>query len=104
METTSRIAAVYEVHGNLPALEAVLSDLEDIDHGLIVGGGCPLVRPRTACIRLVRFPDRGSSPRPDGFLRRANPGRDRRAWHRLVLPRHPEQRRGHPHDGHAGHI
>jgi putative phosphoesterase len=39
METTSRVAALYDVHGNLPALEAVLSDLEDIDHGLIVVGG-----------------------------------------------------------------
>jgi Icc-related predicted phosphoesterase len=39
METTSRVAALYDVHGNLPALEAVLSDLEDIDYGLIVVGG-----------------------------------------------------------------
>jgi putative phosphoesterase len=39
MEKTSSVAALYDVHGNLPALEAVLSDLEDIDYGLIVVGG-----------------------------------------------------------------
>ena len=39
MEKTSSVAALYDVHGNLPALEAVLSDQEDIDHGLIVVGG-----------------------------------------------------------------
>jgi putative phosphoesterase len=39
MEKVSRVAAVYDVHGNLPALEAVLVDLEGVDHDLLVVGG-----------------------------------------------------------------
>jgi len=39
MEKVSRVAAVYDVHGNLPALEAVFSDLDGIDHDLLVVGG-----------------------------------------------------------------
>jgi putative phosphoesterase len=35
----SRVAAIYDVHGNLPALEAVLSDLESLNPDLIVVGG-----------------------------------------------------------------
>ena len=34
-----RIAAIYDVHGNLPALDAVLADVEREDVDLIVGGG-----------------------------------------------------------------
>jgi hypothetical protein len=32
----SRVAAIYDVHGNLPALEAVLADLESVTPDLIV--------------------------------------------------------------------
>ena len=32
-----RIAALYDVHGNLPALEAVLADMPD-DAAIVVGG------------------------------------------------------------------
>src|SRR5437667_357421 len=32
-----RVAALYDVHGNLPALEAVLAELDDAD--LVVAGG-----------------------------------------------------------------
>jgi len=39
MEKASRVVAVYDVHGNLPALEAVLSDLNGIDRDLLVVGG-----------------------------------------------------------------
>jgi putative phosphoesterase len=35
----SRIAAIYDVHGNLPALEAVLADLQSVNADLIVVGG-----------------------------------------------------------------
>src|SRR5215211_4076088 len=35
----SRVAAIYDVHGNLPALEAVLAELERINPDLIVVGG-----------------------------------------------------------------
>jgi putative phosphoesterase len=32
-----RVAALYDIHGNLPALEAVLAELRDVDH-VVVGG------------------------------------------------------------------
>jgi putative phosphoesterase len=35
----SGVAAIYDVHGNLPALEAVLADLESVNPDLIVIGG-----------------------------------------------------------------
>src|SRR5918995_1452851 len=35
----SRIAAIYDVHGNLPALEAVLADFENVNPDLLVVGG-----------------------------------------------------------------
>src|SRR5262249_21833467 len=34
-----RVAALYDVHGNLPALEAVLSEVERQAAGVVVGGG-----------------------------------------------------------------
>jgi putative phosphoesterase len=34
-----RVAAIYDIHGNLPALEAVLSDVESIEPDLLVVGG-----------------------------------------------------------------
>ena len=34
-----RIAALYDIHGNLPALNAVLAELEDVQPDLIVLGG-----------------------------------------------------------------
>jgi putative phosphoesterase len=36
---TVRVAAFYDVHGNLPALEAVLAELEEVDVDRIVVGG-----------------------------------------------------------------
>src|SRR5919202_443259 len=38
-ERASRVAAVYDIHGNLPALEAVLSDLKRVEPDLVVVGG-----------------------------------------------------------------
>ena len=35
----SQVAAIYDIHGNLPALEAVLSDLERIEPDLLIVGG-----------------------------------------------------------------
>ena len=35
----SRVAAIYDVHGNLPALEAVLAELESVKPDLFVVGG-----------------------------------------------------------------
>jgi putative phosphoesterase len=34
-----RVAALYDIHGNLPALESVLRELESVEHDLIVVGG-----------------------------------------------------------------
>ena len=39
VEKSSRVAAIYDIHANLPALEAVLADLESVDPDLIVVGG-----------------------------------------------------------------
>ena len=35
----TRVAALYDVHGNLPALEAVLAEVEDLSVELVVVGG-----------------------------------------------------------------
>jgi hypothetical protein len=35
----SRVAAIYDIHANLPALEAVLAELESVKPDLIVVGG-----------------------------------------------------------------
>jgi putative phosphoesterase len=37
--TARRVAALYDVHGNLPALEAVLAEVEALDVDLVVVGG-----------------------------------------------------------------
>lgn len=48
------IAAIYDIHGNLPALEAVLQEIEGADPDLIVVGGDvaagPLPRERSFLI------------------------------------------------------
>jgi putative phosphoesterase len=55
-----RVAAIYDIHGNLPALEAVLRDIRHagIDH-LIVGGDVvlgPMPRETLACLMNVDIP------------------------------------------------
>src|SRR5215207_1194312 len=44
----SRVAAIYDVHGNLPALEAVLADLQSVEPDLIVVGGDVVAGPMPA--------------------------------------------------------
>jgi predicted phosphodiesterase len=44
----SRVAAIYDVHGNLPALEAVLAVLESVNPDLIVVGGDVVAGPMPA--------------------------------------------------------
>jgi putative phosphoesterase len=44
----SRVAAIYDVHGNLPALEALLADLQSINPDLIVVGGDVVAGPMPA--------------------------------------------------------
>ena len=55
-----RVAAIYDIHGNLPALEAVLEDTRqaDVDH-IVVGGDVfpgPLPRETLACLRNLDIP------------------------------------------------
>ncbi|HEX9132789.1 MAG TPA: hypothetical protein VF844_10905 [Ktedonobacteraceae bacterium] len=39
-----RVAALYDIHGNLPALEAVLAEIEQARFDLIVIGGSGMER------------------------------------------------------------
>src|SRR5918998_515187 len=39
VDKVSRVAAIYDIHGNLPALDAVLADLESVNPDLLVVGG-----------------------------------------------------------------
>jgi putative phosphoesterase len=57
-----RIAALYDIHGNLPALAAVLDDVRRSDVDLIVIGGDivpgPMPRETIACLRALETPAR----------------------------------------------
>jgi putative phosphoesterase len=55
-----KIAALYDIHGNLPALNAVLEELEEVQPDLIVVGGdvIPGPMPRQTLVRLIQFGDR----------------------------------------------
>ena len=49
-----RVAALYDVHGNLPALEAVLADPRLAEADLIVSGGDLVAGPMpSACLDLL---------------------------------------------------
>jgi putative phosphoesterase len=48
VQTGSRVAAIYDVHGNLPALEAILADLQSVNPDLIVVGGDVVAGPMPA--------------------------------------------------------
>jgi predicted phosphodiesterase len=57
-----RVAAIYDIHGNLPALEAVLQEIrqEDVDQ-VVVGGDVvpgPMVRDTLACLLALDVPVR----------------------------------------------
>src|SRR5690349_502401 len=49
-----RVAALYDIHGNLPALDAVLSDVAgaDVDHIVVGGDVVPGPMPRETLARL----------------------------------------------------
>src|SRR5579864_8887847 len=55
-----KIAALYDIHGNLPALNAVLEELEGVQPDLIVVGGdiIPGPMPRQTLERLSQLGDR----------------------------------------------
>ena len=50
-----RVAALYDIHGNLPALEAVLKDVReaDVDHVVVGGDVFPGPMPRETLARLL---------------------------------------------------
>ena len=55
-----RVAAIYDIHANLPALQAVLEDIRQarVDH-VVVGGDVlpgPMTRETLACLREVDIP------------------------------------------------
>ena len=58
----TRVAALYDIHGNLPALEAVLDDVRQTGVDLIVVGGDvvpgPMPRETIACLRRLDIPAR----------------------------------------------
>ena len=57
---TARIAAIYDIHGNLPALEAVLQDIRRAEVDQIVVGGDvlpgPMPRETLACLLNLGLP------------------------------------------------
>src|SRR5829696_2555008 len=58
--SVTRVAAIYDIHGNLPALEAVLDDIRraDVDH-VVVGGDVfpgPMAREALACLLDLDIP------------------------------------------------
>jgi putative phosphoesterase len=48
VQKVSRITAIYDVHGNLPALQTVLAELESVNPDLIVVGGEVVAGPMPA--------------------------------------------------------
>ena len=91
-----RIAALYDIHGNLPALEAVLAELDEIAPDLILVGGDVVLGPfpRETLDRLTALGERarfirGNTDRmlleeaPD--LDDPPPWPDRHAWARAQL-------------------
>ena len=58
----TRVAAIYDIHGNLPALEAVLHEIRQTDVDQIVVGGDvipgPMPRETLACLRDLEIPVR----------------------------------------------
>jgi putative phosphoesterase len=55
-----RVAAIYDIHGNLPALEAVLQDIRQAEVDLVVVGGDvlpgPMPRETLACLLGLDIP------------------------------------------------
>ena len=55
-----RVAAIYDIHANLPALEAVLEDVRRAEVDQIVVGGDvlpgPMPRETITCLRSLKFP------------------------------------------------
>ncbi|HXV35278.1 MAG TPA: metallophosphoesterase family protein [Gaiellaceae bacterium] len=63
-----RVAALYDVHGNLPALEAVLGDVEEAGVDAVVVGGDVCIGPMPAAVlqRLLALGERALFLRGNG--------------------------------------
>ena len=63
-----RVAALYDVHGNLPALEAVLADVESLEVDAVVVGGDIAIgpMPRVTLDRLLALGERALFLRGNG--------------------------------------
>ena len=63
-----RIAAIYDIHGNLPALEATLAEIDALHQDLIVVGGDVAGgrMPRATLERLMALGDRGRFVKGNG--------------------------------------
>ncbi len=48
-----RVAAIYDIHGNLPALEAVLEDIRQAEVELVVVGGMSQIKASRCCPTLI---------------------------------------------------
>jgi predicted phosphodiesterase len=61
-----RVAAIYDIHGNLPALEAVLQDIRQADVNQVVVGGDvvpgPMPLETIECLLGLAEPARGGQP------------------------------------------
>jgi len=60
MMAAGRVAAIYDIHGNLPALEAVLEEVRASEVNAIVVGGDvlpgPMPRETLACLAGLAVP------------------------------------------------
>lgn len=61
MEKVRTVAAIYDIHGNLPALEAVLAEIERFSVDQILAGGDVASGPFTAALIRRRPRHRGLS-------------------------------------------
>jgi predicted phosphodiesterase len=81
-----RVAALYDVHGNLPALEAALDEVDAEGADVLLSGGDLLLGPQPAeCLELLRERDatfiRGNCDRAvAGSTDWEDPWRDRVEW------------------------
>jgi putative phosphoesterase len=81
-----RIAALYDVHGNLPALEAALADVDKESVDVVLSGGDLLLGPQPSeCLDLMRERDatfiRGNCDRTVASgAGQEDPWRDRVTW------------------------
>ena len=70
-----RVAALYDVHGNLPALEAVLAEVESVDVDAVVVGGDVSIgpMPRETLERLLALGEQALFVRGNGDREIADP-------------------------------